>query len=385
MIQEKITRTIFAVDVNGKVIPSTGLAAADIAFIDKDTSLEIRFSSFTENGNGSYTFDGFTEYNGSSWVALTTKHICNITIETVAQPQLGQVEIGADSLAYPVKTTETRLGVTTNIVDAGTRIITNVTAGTQADDAVNYGQVVKNTGNETINGNKTFEGRVYLGNNAVADNEPTTLLQVMEAIAGSAATPYQESGNMVSIIPDGVQVDGIIYKTLASGIDSFTSPAVTNQCMCLIKGTGAVTNMIALSHADLVSYVHIRGIGKHISLILGTINAAVSKYVNFERLTMYLGGGDITGDRTYTNFKFSNCIIFAYKNLTLSSCELDNVMVYMPANKKITLAGTTKANGLYCTQNIEGVETVIANGGWFIGEGNLNTTYTMPTDPTIAS
>ncbi len=120
----------------------------------------------------------------------------------------------------------------------------------------------------------------------------------------------QAKTNQVEVSASDTVQAGVLYDALATAIASFTSPAVTNQCLVTIAGTGPTSQYITLSHSALVSYVHLRGASKHINLILGTVTESVNKTMTLTDLTVWFSNLDITAKRTYKNFTFEKCEIY---------------------------------------------------------------------------
>jgi|GEM_PF-4719402 len=359
---------------DGSGNPITDLVKADVTLRDPDNAATVYdYTALSPHlGLGCYVL----------WGVNFSYRPVRLYIRNVVQNWYGVQSVGDKDSVYMRKDG--------TYIDANGKKISNGAAAAASTDFVIFSQLddyVKTSGDQNVGGNKSFTGRIYLGNEAVAENEPPTLLQMLEAINGISFTPFQESSNVVVIIPDGTEQPHKVYKTIAAGIASFTDPGESKQCACLIKGTGGVSKFITLSHSSLVNYVHLIGYGKHVNMILGSTGASTSKNLIMANMTIYMGGEDITSDRTYIGTKFANVDIYAYKNITFNSCELSGSgRIFQPAGKKIILAGSTiVSSGWEIMQDVDGVETVNANGGHFAGTGGLNLSFSMPADPTIAT
>ena len=171
-----------------------------------------------------------------------------------------------------------------------------------------------------------------------------------------------------------------IYNTIAAAIASFTSPDTTNPCNVVVTGTGSASEYITISHASLVSHVHITARGKFINIILGVTGDSVNKVMTISNCSIWMGANDITTDRSYINFTFDNCDIYAYKDLTFEDCNLNNCRIFQPTGGQVTLSQATIMTNCILTQELKG--TVISNGFECNNVQNALTTYTMITDPT---
>ena len=171
-----------------------------------------------------------------------------------------------------------------------------------------------------------------------------------------------------------------IYSTIADAIDSFSSPDSTNPCNVVVTGTGSVSEFITISHADLVSHVHITGRGKFINIILGVTGASVNKVITISNCSIWMGAADITTDRSYINFTFDNCDIYAYKSITFEDCNLTNCRIFQPTDETITLSMASIMANCILTQKL----TASLTGNGFVSNttDEALTTYTMISDPT---
>jgi len=170
---------------------------------------------------------------------------------------------------------------------------------------------------------------------------------------------------------------GIMYDALATAIASFVSPAITNQCLVKIAGTGTTSQYITLAHSALVSYVHLRGSAKHINLILGTATATVDKTVTLTDLRVYFSNLDITTARKYSNFTFENCDIYCYNDVEFEDCKLHNCRIF---NTGVACKITDNTEMSNCI--VSGSLTTDTFTGFVANTTDeVDTSYTMPTDP----
>ena len=191
----------------------------------------------------------------------------------------------------------------------------------------------------------------------------------------------QANENEVIVFAGASTETGIVYSTIASAIASFTSPASDYNCNVIVTGTGDSSEFITISHASLVSYVHITGRGKFINIILGVTGNSVNKVMTISNCSIWMGGADITTDRSYINFTFDNCDIYAYKSITFEDCNLNNCRIFQPSGEDITLSKATIMTNCILTQTLK--PTFTGNGFLANVTDEALTTYSMITDPTI--
>lgn len=189
------------------------------------------------------------------------------------------------------------------------------------------------------------------------------------------------SANTVTVFTGADTVANRAYPTLATAIDSFTSPADTNRCEVEIEGTGASSQYITLAHSDLVAYVNIRGKGKHINLILGTTgdSASVNIVVTFSNLSIWMGSV-IATDRSYINCTFDNCDIYVTENITFEDCNLHNCRIFQLSGYDTTISKSTIMTNCILVQALK-TSSITGNGFYSNVQYNVLTTYTF-SDPT---
>lgn len=208
---------------------------------------------------------------------------------------------------------------------------------------------------------------------------------VDDQVAGIENKPYQESVNLVRLMPGQSVQTNQIYNNYTNAANSFTSPSVTRQCAVFIPGTGNTIQYVDVPTNSLRNYVNTITVGKHVNLIVGTPfggSASVTKTTGFENATIWLGANDIPGDRTFDGFTFKNCDIYAYKNVTFTNCTLINVNVFQPSTQGVTFAGSTASTGcnFYQTLTLDGGFTGTVTSTF----DQTNYSFTMPTDPSVS-
>jgi len=203
---------------------------------------------------------------------------------------------------------------------------------------------------------------------------------MLEALSTVSVTPYQQASKIRRIISGGTVETNKVYTSIPTAISSCSSPSVYNSFDILLEQgqvVGTTTdNVFYLNHSSVTNHCHLRGKGRKTKLILGGAGQSGTsiKTVTIENCTVYMGANDITDDRIYNGYEFINCMIYSYKNLTLTGCKLFNCQVKQPSTFGVTIDGTSEVEGCTFTNF---VTTALAGLSYSDG---LNTNYTMPTD-----
>lgn len=233
-------------------------------------------------------------------------------------------------------------------------------------------------GTHTTNGAWNFGAvesgtyRMYTTTDAWSTSSQVTAFGEFPINAG-----VQAKTNEVEVSAAETAQAGILYDALAGAIASFTSPASTNQCLVTISGTGTTSQYITLAHSALVSYVHVKGVARHINLILGTATATVDKTMTFSDLKVWFSNLDITTARKYTNFTFENCDIYQYNDVEYEDCVFHNCRIFN-TGVACKITGTTQMTNCIVSAAL----TTDSFTGFYANTvDNVSASYTMPTDP----
>jgi hypothetical protein len=362
----------------------TDLVKADVVLKATGTATVLTYTDLTNDGYGNYTCTGITF--GLQGVDVYIK-----TTLTYSNVALGDPYILTKDLA------------------AGSNIITGLKASTANGQALRYedkATFMQTTGTQTVAGVKTFtsnpvfaSGSTFNINSSGSgdlnfpkavysdgyiapqdDAEFTTKKFVNDEVAKIIATPFQQALTRVRVIVGGTATAGDVYLTVAQAIAYFGSPSINKQCIVEISSTGITTEFVTVSHASLVPYVHLKG-DKHINMIFGVTGASTTCAMTITGLTIYMGANayDITTDRTYNGFTFENCNIYAYKNLTLTNCVVNNCKIFQPAGYGVTVSGTTQIDS--STMIMGACEGTVKGIGFNEGKDRVNLGYSMPVDP----
>ena len=263
-------------------------------------------------------------------------------------------------------------------LDANSKKIVSLADGTATGDAVNYGQVVRNTGDQSIAGVKTFTSLPFTGPITPSSNyQLSTKKYVDDKVAAVTTNSFQESINKVRVFPDGTETTDQVYLSILKGVTSFAAPASDNLCLASIEGMNVGNTYISAEVNSLVSYVNLKGVGKHIWVMFNDVTETA--VTTLEDMTIIFGtAGGVYGARSYNSMTFENCIIYHYHNVTLTNCVVRNCLFLGSSSYAVTVDGSTKVinsqfnNALVKAVGFSGITPNVTDGF----------TYAPPTDPT---
>ena len=294
------------------------------------------------------------------------------------------------------------MALTGNQTAAGVKTFSSIpkasAAATQATELIRWDEAMRLADTQTVTGIKTFSGAINASNAQVYFTHATIAPRVssqpdndasvcrkdwIQDQINSASGNYVESVNEVAVFPElSANITGVAYADIVSAINSFSSPAVTNQCCVIVKGTGASSQYIQCNVTGLKDYVHIKGLGKHINIVLGVgVETATNQNMRFENCSIFLGINTITGARTFSNVQWVNCDIYVYNDITFDgdNAKMHNCRVYSASGHDITYDDAIQITGSYFMQNTTAGDDF---DGVFVGNyDNCKNSYTPPTDP----
>jgi len=169
---------------------------------------------------------------------------------------------------------------------------------------------------------------------AATSSGAATLGQVEDLINDIEVTPYQESPNVIRLIPGGSEITGKVYTAYANAMQYALAVAGVDRRVCIeVKGMGtAGYNYINISNAGgayIDDYIHLKGINQDIVLIPpATDNVGVSSLGNtiIENFTMFKDDSGV--NLLFTNIKFKDilfdltCLSVTFNNCKFVNCEM---------------------------------------------------------------
>lgn len=185
--------------------------------------------------------------------------------------------------------------------------------------------------------------------------------QITTAIGSFSTSGYQESRNIVRLIPNGVEQTGKVYTTYADAIAYCSASAsLTSQYTILICGNGiSTTNIIP---TVLVDYVHLKGLGSNIKLNIAGLSLTASALGNIILQNLILTeeegseGNNLTNlvlDRTdckdiNTITTLTNCRLLGLPSFTTDTNDtyqfVNSEGNIMTDNHTVVVTGTSKVN-----------------------------------------
>lgn len=232
-------------------------------------------------------------------------------------------------------------------------------------DSLDLSGIVSKSGSQQIDGDKTFtgnlisEGNFSIPSGAVGtiEDAPTSAKHIVnkEYADALAITPFQQSPNVVRLIPNGTQETNKVYTNYATALYNAWSFADSTRRMTIMvegMGTGAAT--IAITDAGggagfINDYITVRGISQQQTRLTvpdDTLTVTTLGNSSFENLTMILTGG--SADPIFEKLVFNNVFFdLDVNSVTFTNCEFRNCTV------KITTGAPTytncKGSGVYST------------------------------------
>ncbi|MBM4158583.1 MAG: hypothetical protein FJ216_07375 [Ignavibacteria bacterium] len=431
---EELSLTCLTLNEEGLVIPWDNLDENNFKFKHVSTNEQFFPSTFVNQGNGNYTFYGWKKNVGGVLVSIDDIQPVYVYIDDIPRYNYGVFYIGALDLHFLDKSSQQEINAVKDFKVFPTlpedspdadyqpthkKYVDDVNDNTIDYLNNNFADLAKDNtflGNNLHKGNNTFHhsgehkfvvdpldpelpGWPYLEfENFIESNytppNPNSLVHkdfLIRSLASLSLAPYQESSNIVRVVPDGNNETGKVYRSIQAAINYFSQPSESRQYVVYICGPGLTSQYIFLNHIHLKNYIHLTGSSLMRSiagnnppgLVLGGNSDSVTKIISLLNLNIYMGAFDIENDRTYNSFNFDNCTIYAYKSLMFNNCKLHNCLIYQPSGQAITLNGTTEMIDCKIMQQL-----II--GGSFQGlvinsPSEINSSFSMPTDPTLST
>ena len=241
-------------------------------------------------------------------------------------------------------------------------------AGISLNTDLNTSGIVSTTGTQTIAGAKTITTSLNIdsggailnieaGGIGIIEDAPTSGNHIVnKTYADSLAiTPFQQSPNVVRLIPNGTQETNKVYTNYATALyNAWSFADSTRRMTIIIEGMGTGASTIAITDAGggagfINDYITVRGVSQQQTRLTvpdDTLTVTTLGNSSFENLTMILTGG--AADPIFEKLVFNNVFFdLDVNSVTFTNCEFRNCTV------KITTGSPTytscKGSGVYTT------------------------------------
>lgn len=167
---------------------------------------------------------------------------------------------------------------------------------------------------------------------------------------------YQESNNIVRVIPSGTEQIGTVYTTIGYALtycDSQT-PTINKQYTILItgEGTGSSIDLATVNGKYLHDYVHYKGLGSDIVINLPVVSGTEYTATDYSRVVwedLTLQANDSENDLVIQNITFKNCKlnVLDASSVTISNCNFEGTNYFIANTNVITFTNCIGAP-IYC-------------------------------------
>jgi hypothetical protein len=224
----------------------------------------------------------------------------------------------------------------------------------------------KKTGNNLFSGTNSFTNQTSFGvYPPLCDVDPDSVHHLtrrgwVEALFNTAAVPYQESINVVRLMPEGSTQTGKVYTSWAAANAYLSGVASSSRRMTLeIRGAGTTGAKIA--PGDFLPYVSYKGINHNLLLnMTGTSNFSTTPASSvISDLTLYSDDPDL--ELYFAGYIFNNCVfdLTALTSFELYLCELRNCILKIAGGE----ATYTNCKGSNNSSNTDMGDTIGGFGG----------------------
>lgn len=173
-----------------------------------------------------------------------------------------------------------------------------------------------------------LSGRIVYIQNAVDLASPVTLEQLESVVMD----PFQESPNVIRLIPGGAAKTAQVYITYASAVQYAKSVRASSRKMCIkVEGMGTSNTFIQISDGGISgqgyfeNYISMVGLHEEITLKLpdDTLSFGTAGTATIENFTFIDTDGE--SNNTFTNVTFKNCKFNLAGEVTFSGCTFSGV------------------------------------------------------------
>lgn len=237
----------------------------------------------------------------------------------------------------------------TGAIAMGSNKLTGLAAGSTAGDSVRYEQVPKLSENNTFSGLNIFSntltasGNVSIGGSlnmtsgAITNlldpssaQEAATKKYVDDQVASLAITPYQNSANVVRLIPRGTQQTNQVYTTWGAAQNNANSFAASTRPMTvMVEGTTAGGSFIDADNGAIPglntfnSYVSVTSLSQKFIINIDQDESLTVNNCILTNLYLKHDDGSLGSTPNFNGFVFNNCYIdiVSCSTFTFTNCE----------------------------------------------------------------
>jgi hypothetical protein len=253
--------------------------------------------------------------------------------------------------------------------------VTNLADATNPGDAVSKQHLeqkltdenyAKKTGNNLFSGTNSFTNQTSFGvYPPLCDVDPDSVHHLtrrgwVEALFNTAAVPYQESINVVRLMPEGSTQTGKVYTSWAAA-NAYLSTVASSVRRMTLEIRGAGSDGAKIVPGDWLPYVSYQGVNHNLLLyVTGTVSYSTTpKSTVISNCTIYSDDPDL--EFYAQGYIFNNCVfdIEALTSFELHNCELRNCILKIAGGE----ATYTDCKGSNNSSNTDLGDTVGGFGG----------------------
>jgi len=216
------------------------------------------------------------------------------------------------------------------------------------------------TGENTFSSETTYEALAtyenYCPQCAEVPTEDNDLVNKLY-VDSIEVTPFQESPNVIRLIPGGVATTAQVYLTYSSAVQYAKSVRASTRKMCIkVEGMGTSNTLIQISDGGISgqgyfeNYISMIGLHQGITLKLpdDTLSFGSAGTATIENFTFIDTDGD--SNNTFTNVTFKDCKFNLSGEVTFSGCTFSGVnLIKTVGNQTFT---SCKGGTVYSTEAI---------------------------------
>ena len=213
--------------------------------LDADTQAQLAKASFEETvTQGSNVTVKKTDSTATKGAEYTVSLNNNLNLGNAGSVTIGDTKVEAGGLTITDGPSVTKEGG----INAGNKAITNVAAGTNAGDAVNYGQLstaqqalenkITESGNNAVNAAKAASTKVAAGNNTAVTSTADGATGAVTYTVNTDAAKVAGEGS-VSVVSSAKDADGVTTYTVKLAEDAQT--AINNASNAANKDLSNIT------------------------------------------------------------------------------------------------------------------------------------------------